>query len=114
PDHPLEGDFCGGCQKCLDACPSSALCRPRVLDARRCLSYWTIENRDALEPDIMRTMGNRLFGCDTCQEVCPFNQRQLCGPADQMPVSAEETEKSLAFILRLNSNREFEKAFAGT
>ena len=66
-------DPCGKCQRCLDACPTGALVEPFVLDARRCLSYWTLIHRGALPDEIAAKRGNRVFGCDTCQSVCPHN-----------------------------------------
>jgi len=76
PDNPLQRD-CGTCRKCLDACPTGALVAPYQIDASRCLSYFTIENRQADLPDWVKSkLGNRIFGCDLCQSVCPINQKQ--------------------------------------
>lgn len=77
PDAPLEHAGCGECRRCLDACPTGALCAPHELDARRCLACLTVETRDAFEPAVAARLGNRLFGCDTCQEVCPYNAEAL-------------------------------------
>jgi len=72
-DEPEQKNHCGDCTKCLDACPSGALCRPYFLDARRCISYHTVENKQPVEVD---THGY-LFGCDICQKACPWNM-QVC------------------------------------
>jgi epoxyqueuosine reductase len=72
-DEPLE-TLCAGCTKCIDACPTGALDTPFVLDARRCISYLTIEKRGEIDPALASRIGADVYGCDTCQSVCPFNR----------------------------------------
>jgi len=73
PDSPVA-DQCGGCRLCLDACPTNALVNPRVLDSNKCISYQTIENRGDVPEDIAVNHSDWVFGCDICQEVCPWNR----------------------------------------
>jgi len=66
-------DHCRNCTRCIDACPTQALVSPYILDARRCISYQTIENRGEIDPELKGKFENRIFGCDICQDVCPWN-----------------------------------------
>lgn len=75
PDPAFESFHCGTCTRCLDACPTNALIAPHQLDATRCISYWNIEQRESIAQEIRPALDNWAFGCDICQEVCPWNIR---------------------------------------
>jgi epoxyqueuosine reductase len=74
PDHPVE-ERCGSCTKCLEACPTGALVAPYIVDTRRCLACLTIETEEEIPAEYHQALGNRVFGCDICQEACPWNRQ---------------------------------------
>lgn len=96
-DSPMP-NHCGNCHRCEQACPTAAL-RHGVCDARRCLSFWTIEAKSETPPEIAQLQGNHLYGCDACQEVCPWNQlpaaqQQRIDPHLLMPAALKQTPVS--------------------
>lgn len=112
PDEPLHFDShpCGDCRRCLDACPGRALEGEGRMDARRCYSYHTIENRQALLPDSVRLRGHRIYGCDICQDACPYNQADYTGPyiPEFAPRPQLEALKTAADVASLDHARYLE------
>jgi len=112
-DAPYVGDHCGTCTACLDACPTNALTEPYVLDARRCISYLTIELRDVVPIDLRPGIGEWLFGCDICQDVCPWNRR--LSPTDD-PAFVPRDDANPVDLIRLFelSDEQFRQRFRHT
>ncbi len=75
PDDPFSSDHCGTCTRCLDACPTQAILPNRTIDANLCISYLTIENKGEIPEELRPKLGNLIFGCDICQEICPWNKK---------------------------------------
>jgi epoxyqueuosine reductase len=114
-DEPWEQPRCGTCTRCLDACPSRALVEPYVLDSRRCLSYLTIELKGSIPKDLRPLVGHRIFGCDLCQEVCPWNQRFSQIPSDDARFQPRPgmATPSLPELMRLD-DQGFRRRFGGS
>lgn len=122
PSAPFEADRCGRCTRCLDACPTGALPAPRELDATRCISYLTIEHRDGIPDALRERMGELLYGCDICNDVCPWNQRFArpamlpeFAPRDLFPNSQDpEGTRALAREILMMSAADYAAAFRGS
>jgi epoxyqueuosine reductase len=112
PDAP-EPDACGTCQRCLDICPTRAFPAPYVLDARRCLAYLSIEHKGHIPEEFRVPMGNRVFGCDDCLAVCPWNKFASAARESRFAARAETDNPPIAELLTVD-DRAFRARFAGT
>jgi len=113
-DQPQRETMCGTCTRCLAACPTRAFPRPYVLDARRCISYLTIEHPGWIERDLRPLMGNWVFGCDICQSVCPWQRFAIQTQATEFfPTRVERAAPKLTQLLALDE-AEFQALFLGT
>ena len=111
PDAPFDADRCGSCTRCLDACPTNAFVAPRELDARRCISYLTIELRGAIPSEWREAMGTLVFGCDICQDVCPWNVKfSRPGSAESLAPRSDNQQPDLVQLL-LMSEDQFRERF---
>ena len=112
PDAP-EHNHCGSCTRCLSACPTGALPAPFTLDARRCISYLTIEHRGSIPEDLRPAIGTRIFGCDDCLAACPWNRFARAGAILREHHRADLTQPDLLELLSLDEAT-FKSRFAGT
>jgi len=112
PDEP-ETDHCGSCRRCLDICPTAAFPAPYQLDARRCIAYLTIEHKGHIAREFRVAIGNRVFGCDDCLAVCPWNKFAESAREMRFAARAETAAPPLAELLTLDDDA-FRKRFAGT
>lgn len=108
-------DPCGSCRQCIADCPTGALTAPRQLDARKCISYWTIENRASIPEELRHAIGDWIFGCDICQEVCPYiGVSKENKWKEFLPESGIGPYLSLSEVLSIKSEDSFRKRFGGT
>lgn len=118
PDAPIATDHCGTCRRCLDACPTQAFVDERVLDATRCIAYLTIELKGEIPAELRGAVGDHVYGCDVCQEVCPWNEkfaRPLREEAFKPRAAiAGKDAAALARQLLAMSDEEFRIAFKGS
>lgn len=117
PDTPFEADRCGTCTRCIEACPTSAILGPRLLDATRCISYLTIETKGGIPLDFRESVGELIYGCDICQNVCPWNvsfSKESAIDAFASRPSLDKDARTLARELLSMNNDEFRAAFKGS
>ena len=112
PDEP-EASHCGSCRRCLDACPTNAFPAPYQLDARRCISYLTIEHKGPIPREFRAAIGNRIYGCDDCLAACPWNKFAAAARDQQLAIRSETQGPRLADLLQLD-DAAFRQRFAGT
>lgn len=108
-----EIDHCGSCRACLDACPTDAFPVPYKIDARRCISYLTIEHKGSIDPDLRAAFGNRVYGCDDCLSACPWNKFASAAREMKLQARADLIEPELSFLLSLDDPT-FRSVFSGS
>jgi epoxyqueuosine reductase len=116
PDEPFESDHCGTCTRCIDACPTHAIVEERVIDATRCISYLTIEAKGEIPAEFREAIGELIYGCDICQDVCPWNEKFATTLAEGSPFAARKfiagkSARELATELLVMSQEEFSDQF---
>lgn len=118
PDAPFTEEHCGSCTRCLDACPTSAFVEAGVLDARRCISYLTIESRSDIPKEFHAAIGDHVYGCDICQDVCPWNIKFAREQGDaaltpRAPIAGRDAAALSEWLLSLEEV-EYREAFRGS
>ena len=112
PDLPAT-DRCGSCTRCLDACPTNAFPAPYQLDATKCISYLTIEKRGAIPEDLREGIGRQVYGCDVCQDVCPWNREAPVTKIADFTPRTQLVNPDLAWLAALSLD-EFREVFRGS
>jgi epoxyqueuosine reductase len=110
---PALPDRCGSCRRCIEACPTDALIAPYQMDAAKCISYLTIEHRGAIAEELMDGMGRQVFGCDICQDVCPWNRKAPIAADPDLEARAELVNPALKWLAEMDE-AEFERRFNGS
>ncbi len=113
PIDEAEIDHCGSCQACLDICPTNAFTAPHQIDARRCISYLTIEHKDHIAVEFRKNIGNRIYGCDDCLAICPWNKFATESREIKFKAREDLIAPSLSQLLRLD-DANFRKLFSGS
>jgi epoxyqueuosine reductase len=109
----VQPDRCGSCRRCLDACPTGALVAPYQMDATLCIAYLTIEHRGPIAPALMEGMGRQVFGCDICQDVCPWNRKSPVTADPDFEPRPELVNPALDWLAAMDE-AEFERQFNGS
>jgi len=110
---PAQPGRCGSCQRCLEACPTGALIAPYQMDATKCISYLTIEHRGTIARELMEGMGRQVFGCDICQDVCPWNRKAPACADSELKARAELVNPALEWLAAMDEAA-FEREFNGS
>lgn len=118
PDAPFAEEHCGTCTRCLDACPTGAFVQPGVMDARRCISYLTIESRSEIPAEFRSAIGEHVYGCDICQDVCPWNVKFARDEGDaalapRAPIAGRDAAALADWLLEIDEPT-YREAFRGS
>jgi epoxyqueuosine reductase len=113
-DTPFSEDRCGSCRRCIEACPTGAIVADRLIDSRLCISYLTIEYGGGIEAELQHQMGDWIFGCDECQNVCPWNVKFAESADDPiLALSPSRAEESLVDLVEITAEQ-FQRRFASS
>jgi epoxyqueuosine reductase len=112
-EFQIAADRCGSCTRCIDACPTDALVAPYQMDASRCIAYLTIEKKGAIAEELREPMGRQVFGCDICQDVCPWNRRAPVAVKEGMLARTQMVNPALEWLAGMDG-AEFKRWFKGS
>ena len=111
-DKPVN-NYCGTCNACIDSCPTNAIISPKIIDSNKCISYQTIENKEQIDEGLKGKFNNRIFGCDICQDVCPWNNKPIITEISDFDIKLERTNLSLNDWDNITEEK-FDRLFNGT